>query len=82
MMFSGSRQRKSIESTEIVGEILDRTLEDKIEDVSQKGTKFMTINICITHYPIRNYQPILLDVNYALKTSTHPQLITFVAAVT
>jgi len=39
MMFSGSRQRKSIENVENDGEILDKTLEDKIEDVSQKGGK-------------------------------------------
>ncbi|CAG9800901.1 unnamed protein product [Chironomus riparius] len=32
MMFSGSRQRKSLESVENDGEILDKTLEDKIED--------------------------------------------------
>ena len=36
MMFSGSRQRKSIEIVEKDNEILDKTLEDKIEDVSQK----------------------------------------------
>lgn len=44
MMFSGSRQRKSIESVENDSEILDTTLEDKIEDVSQIGGKFMAIN--------------------------------------
>ena len=49
-MFSGSRQRKSLGSVENDSEILDKTLEDKIEDVSPKRREIYSTNLIHLHF--------------------------------